>query len=235
MSIIKFLSEGAKTQHALAASFDLSGFSPFCLHPNAHAYLACYIANLFDLLESSFAEIPALQTTPSKPAQAPLPTLSKYTGDGALLLWVADTAAEFTSAYSTSIVLALRRFQQCLPARVATWEKEWHTNSLPCRARVGIAAGPVQRLKRQVDTLIPETMDYAGYPINLAVRLQDHCPEVGFMIHQPVQPQLDGLLAMRAVKPKGALDEPVYVFAEDYQHLSQKDELLASCKLKPIR
>ena len=85
-----------------------------------------------------------------------------------------------------------------------------------------------------MDTITRATVDYAGYPVNLAVRLQDQCPQVGFLIHQPVQPQLEGLRAMKAVGMKGVLDELVYAFADDYQRLSKIDDLVASCQLKPI-
>jgi hypothetical protein len=76
-------------------------------------------------------------------------------------------------------------------------------------------------------------VDYAGYCINLAVRLQDHCPAVGFIIHQPVNPKIDGLLAKEAVKMKGSMDEPVYIFEEDYKRLSPMDGLIAHLKLTP--
>jgi hypothetical protein len=72
-------------------------------------------------------------------------------------------------------------------------------------------------------SLAPEfdsPVDYAGYCINLAVRLQDHCPEIGFIVHEPVLPKLDGLIKWVAHGMKGIRSEPVLVFATDFPPMS---------------
>jgi hypothetical protein len=96
------------------------------------------------------------------------------------------------------------------------WEVEWAINRLPQRARFGIATGYVCPLKAESFILdSDEPVDYAGYCINLAVRLQDHCPEIGFIIHELVFPKLDGLVKWIAHGMKGARSEPVLVFADE--------------------
>ena len=196
----------------------MSGFSKFCLGPTAHAYLNRYIASLFDLFDDAFKDWARdFFKDTSGFTQVPRPDFSKYTGDGAILVWAKDDAKALTSEFCTSVVAALRHFQQVLPARISSWEREWHTHSLPKIARFGIAIGPVHPLETDAGPFLTETIDYAGYPINLAVRLQDHCPEVGFIIHGPLHPKLDGLVELKALKMKGSMDEPVFAFAEDYK------------------
>ena len=221
MSRIQFSPEKTAVRHAIAASFDMCGFSKFCLGPTAHAYLNRYIASLFELFDNAFEDWwrDFFKDTTGL-VQVPRPDFSKYTGDGALLLWAKDNGEELSSQFCTSVVSALRHFQQQLPAKITAWEHEWHTHSLPKTARFGIAIGPVHPLMSPAGLALldpSETVDYAGYPINLAVRLQDHCPEVGFIIHGPLHPKLDGLLQMNALKMKGSMDEPVYVFAQDFE------------------
>jgi hypothetical protein len=95
---------------------------------------------------------------------------------------------------------------------------------------LGIATGPVQPLQSSTNTLFPAVVDYAGYCINLAVRLQDHCPAIGFIVHQPLQPKLEGLVPLDAKRMKGSLDEPVYVFADDFQRYSNAAPKEAAAK-----
>jgi class 3 adenylate cyclase len=221
MNRIKFSPEPAKMRHAIAASFDMSGFSSFCNRPNSHAYLNRYMAALFDLFDVAFEDFwRDLFKDTSRLIQVPRPDFCKYTGDGALLLWVREKGEDFSNDFCTSVVAALRNFQRQLPQIVAGWEREWRASELPKIARFGISTGPVQPLvtAERLTFMDPgEVIDYAGHCINLAVRLQDHCPAVGFIVHEPVHPQLEGLAIMRALKMKGALDEPVYIFQEDYR------------------
>jgi len=51
------------------------------------------------------------------------------------------------------------------------------------------------------------------------VRLQNHCPEIGFLVHGPVHPNLPGLKKLKAVKMKGTQDEPVFAFESDLEQL----------------
>jgi class 3 adenylate cyclase len=218
MNSIRFSPEPENIRHAIAASFDMSGFSPFCRRPNAHAYLTRYLAHLFEAFDTAFQDSwrDCFKDT-SHLIQVPRPDFAKYTGDGALLLWVRDGGEEFSNEFCTSVVAALRHFQQQLPEKIAGWERQWRTDNLPKIARFGIAIGPVQPLSAPYVTILDhEIIDYAGYCINLAVRLQDHCPAVGFIVHAPVAPELEGLISLQALKMKGSLDEPVYVFKDDF-------------------
>ena len=216
MNRIEFLPDSTQVRYAIAASFDMSGFSRFCLHPNAHGYLNRYLSHLFGLFDNAFKDLGRdLWKDTSKLVQVPRPDSNKYTGDGALLLWVRDNNDDFTNELCTSVVKALRDFQMQLPIKIAEWERQWRVNDLPKSARFGIALGPVHPLEKADFLGLREVVDHAGYCINLAVRLQDHCPEVGFIVQSLLHPQLDGLRQLKALNMKGSADEAVYVFDED--------------------
>jgi class 3 adenylate cyclase len=171
----------------------------------------------------------------AKPSEIPPPDLAKYTGDGALLLWVRDNGEKFSGDFCTSVVAALRHFQLELPSKVAEWERQWKVSELPKIARVGVATGPVHPLLSKQFWSGGETVDYAGYCINLAVRLQDHCREVGFIVHYPLRPQLIGLEEFRAVKMKGSMDELVYVFYEDWRRAEARgDRAIVQSRFSPV-
>lgn len=219
MNRIDFSEKPRDVQYAVIASFDMSGFSKFCHRPVTHGVINRYLANLFRFFDDSFKDfLRDIFKDTAKFTQAPRPDFVKYTGDGALLFWVRASADDFTNELCTSIVAALRHFQQELPKKVSEWEKQWRTTDLPRQARVGICIGPIHPLHEPEGTTVfgGNLVDYAGYPINLAVRLQDHCPEVGFLVHSPLHPQLDGLVELIALKMKGVMDEPVYAFKSDF-------------------
>src|SRR5437588_4330129 len=148
MSRIHFSPEKTELKHAIVASFDMRGFSTFCRSPNAHAYLNRYIAGVFDFFDNAFQDwLRDFFKDTTNLLQIPRPTFSKYTGDGALLMWVKDSGEELTNAFCTSAVVVLRQFQQQLPAQILQWERDWKTHSLPNSARFGIAVGPVHPLE----------------------------------------------------------------------------------------
>lgn len=176
MNKIEFSSDPLPVKYAIAASFDLSGFSTFCRGPNAHAYLSRYLAAVFQSFNQVFVDfLPEIFSIDGKLTTAPRPNFLKYTGDGALMLWVRDDSSDFSAKLCTSIVLALRAFQQKLPALVQQWERDWRTIGLPRQARIGIAIGPVHPLNSPSAeyTLLEDIVDYVGYCINLAVRSLD--------------------------------------------------------------
>ena len=223
MATIQFGTGSSNGKRAVVVSFDLCGFSTFCKHPEAHAILPKFISGVFEELDAVL--IGAVQQfveglDPQK-GLAPAPSFVKYTGDGAILIWFPPENTESRHIYCTAIVAAMRRFRQRLAKIIPKWEIEWQIDHLPQPARFGIAAGLVYPL-RGPDFAFQEgeVIDYAGYCINLAVRLQDHCPEVGFIIHELVFPKLEGLMKYIAHGMKGALSEPVLMFAADFPALS---------------
>src|SRR5690348_7454757 len=105
MSRIRFSHDNTDIQHAIVASFDMRGFSTFCRGPTAHAYLNRYIASLFDFFDNAFQDwLRDFFEDTTGLIQVPRPDFSKYTGDGALLIWVKEKAQELTNPFCTSVV-----------------------------------------------------------------------------------------------------------------------------------
>ncbi len=138
------------------------------------------------------------------------------------MIWFAGTDEGFSEAFCTGLVAAMRKLQEHISERVPQWEKKWRIHSLPKGARFGIAKGLVYPLREQSVVFIPGSeLDYVGYCINLAVRLQNHCPELGFLIHSPIHPNLPELVELTALEMKGTRDEPVFAFNEDLKKVSK--------------
>lgn len=214
MASLEFDPCSTDARKAVVVSFDLCGFSTFCKHPDAHANLPKFISKIFEELDAvliGFLRGFIEDASPEK-GLAPAPEFIKYTGDGALMIWFPPENPDQRQQYCTAIVTAMRRFRQRLAEVIPKWEVEWQIDRLPQPARFGIAAGLVYPLRSPG---LGEVVDYAGYCINLAVRLQDHCPEIGFIIHELVFPKLEGLIKYTAHGMKGALSEPVLVFWKD--------------------
>jgi class 3 adenylate cyclase len=123
----------------------------------------------------------------------------KYTGDGALMIWLLQKKFKERQAFCTSVVDTMRKLQQHLSKVIPGWAIEWQVKNLPERARFGITTGLVYALRGRSSTFLPGPVeDYAGYCINLAVRLQNHCSEISFLIHEPVLPRIQGLIKLIA-------------------------------------
>jgi class 3 adenylate cyclase len=92
---------------------------------------------------------------------------------------------------------------------------------LPKRVRVGIATGIVYALRPpHALIMFTEPCDYVGYCINLAVRLQNHTSDLGFLVHGDLHPELQGMDLYEAVKMKGSQTEPVALFRDDVNRVS---------------
>src|ERR1017187_9112806 len=218
MAYIQFSSRHSTGESAVVVSFDLCGFSDFCNQADAYAVLPKFVAALFDEVDKFFlgwldADVLAMDFENDKLSP---PDFIKYTGDGALMIWLLPENAQRRQAYCTAIVKVMHKLQKRFFEVIPQWEIEWQVHRLPSRARFGIAKGLVYPLRRKSSTIIDgEIIDYAGYCINLAVRLQNHCPEIGFIIHELVFPKLEGLFKYIAHGMKGARQEPVLVFVSD--------------------
>lgn len=208
MANLQFDANSTKARRAVVVSFDLCGFSTFCKHPEAHAILPKFISGVFEQFNAVLRKFFQQHMDPD---------FIKYTGDGAIIIWFLAEDSEERQVYCTAIVAAMRKFQSRLTEIIPKWEIDWQIDRLPQPARFGIATGLVYPLR------CPDTgkeIDYAGYCINLAVRLQDHFPEVGFVIHELVFPKLEGLMKYIAHGMKGTLSEPVLIFYTDFPAVS---------------
>lgn len=222
MSKVNFEPLKSEPKEAIVVSFDLSGFSAFCNHPNAHVVIPRFVSILFEELNRFFMGVIEDLFTSDRSSNGKLqePNFIKYTGDGAIMIWLANESGEFSDQFCTDLVIAMRALQTRIATIVPEWEKKWRVVGLPKRARFGISAGLVYALREPGSVIIKyPPSDYVGYCINLAVRLQDHCREVGFLVHETMHPNIPGLVRLEALGMKGTQVEPVLAFEPDLKNV----------------
>ena len=224
MSKINFEDAKSEPKEAIVVSFDLSGFSAFCNHPNAHVVIPRFISNLLEELNRFFMGVieDLIASGRSNNGKLQEPNFIKYTGDGAIMIWLANDSGEFSDQFCTDLVTAMRALQTRIEMLVPEWEKKWRVSGLPKRARFGISTGLVYALREPSNGgfFINAPSDYVGYCINLAVRLQDHCKELGFLVHEMLHPKIDGIVHLEAIGMRGTQAEPVLAFAIDRKNVS---------------
>jgi class 3 adenylate cyclase len=222
MPKVNFESLKSEPKEAIVVSFDLSGFSAFCNHPNAHVVIPRFVSDLFEELNRFFMGVieDLFASGRSNNGKLQEPNFIKYTGDGAIMIWLANDSGEFSDQFCTDLVIAMRALQTRIAIIVPEWEKKWRVVGLPRRARFGISAGLVYALREPSSGIFQNSpADYVGYCINLAVRLQDHCREVGFLVHETVHPNISGLVRLEALGMKGTQVEPVLAFETDLKNV----------------
>lgn len=217
MPRLEFSAHESTVHKAIVVSLDLVGFSNFCNQPEASTAVPRLTKHFFDLLNKFFAkEDDSLIIKTIEPGKLAAPDFIKFTGDGALMFWIRDKQEDFQQEFCNLVVKSMRDFQIKLAGELPECEKKWRVHKLPNRVRVGIATGTIYALRPpHTFTTWTEPCDFVGYFINLAVRLQNHCPELGFLVHGDLHPELPGMDLYAAVKMKGTQTEPVALFRED--------------------
>jgi len=151
----------AKEVEAIAAVFDLFGFTKFCSHSDPHLavpqFLNRFLGWLFEELKQGvfikkYKEGVMLYTD--------LPFLAKFLGDGVLFLWntkgMSDTAI-------CNVVTSL--WNACCKYEMIFYPKiKWAVTKPPSILRCGIARGKVFS--------VGNGEDYVGSCVNIASRLQ---------------------------------------------------------------
>jgi len=217
MPPLKFSAHESSVHKAIIVSLDLVGFSNFCNQPEASTAVPRLTKHFFDLLNDFFADDDELSPLVLiKSGKLAAPSFIKFTGDGALIFWVREKQEDFPQDFCNLVVKSMRDFQIKLASELPTCEKKWRIHNLPKRVRVGIATGVVYALRPPHSfRIFTPPCDYVGYCINLAVRLQGHCSELGFLVHGDLHPELLGMDLYAADKMKGSQTEPVALFRED--------------------
>lgn len=163
------LSYEARRFDAVAAIFDLAGFTSFSNQRDPHlavpTYLGRFLDWLFTTLKSSLSK---REDSAQVLLWAPLPNFAKFLGDGVLLIWDVSSSPHFRNkrerdrgvgniiAALYEVTLAYRT--QFLP------EVQAKFNRPPQVLRCGIATGDI--------LAIGNGTDFAGQLINVASRLQ---------------------------------------------------------------
>lgn len=145
---------------ALAAIFDLEGFTPFCNQTDPHLVVPKYLKAFLNWIFKGIFEGLIKKENDDEVVLAPLPFYAKFLGDGILFLWKVKglSIEEKASLVSTLFEICVdyqNRFYPDIRKRVS---------KAPSVLRCGIARGLI--------TPIGDNKDYVGFCINLAARLQ---------------------------------------------------------------
>jgi class 3 adenylate cyclase len=228
MIIEPFNTKGVPGTEAIVVSFDLEGFSRFFMQQDVHLYVPDYLNTIFDAIHSIFR--------PARPYWLPeeaknwlgiarQPDFVKFTGDGGIYIWIASNENEpIPLSFKVSLITDLWILKNSFGIVTKKVQNLVPLAELPARIRFGVARGTVYGLKRG---LTNETADYVGFCINLAVRLQNYCREIGFIASARMG--IDETIAAKAswskataTKLKGLGREIVFVDKDEFENLSDE-------------
>jgi class 3 adenylate cyclase len=217
------ISRDGENSQALAAFFDLDGFTNFCNQVDSHLvipeFMTRYLNWLFKALADEFRESEDAATVR---LWGCLPFYAKFLGDGILFLWetdrcgglpgkvnIAQSLLSITSAYVTCFLSDIRK-AVCKP---------------PPRLRCGIALGQI--------ISIGGGADYVGSCINVAARLQK-LSNLSFAISRrgfdlSDSPDAEGSLRSFLVLKRTAIrsigfNELVYIRKDEFAALNASDK-----------
>lgn len=207
---------------ALAAVFDLSGFTNFCSQIDPHLsvpeYLSRFLNWLFDDIKKQFVEKSYKE---GKKLWAELPFLAKFLGDGVLFLWDTEETDEI-GICNTAALLG----DTCLGYETNFYPKiKKVVAKAPKTLRCGIARGSAFS--------VGNGQDYVGPCINVASRLQKLSPlkfcasRRGFdfdkYMHKDTRPDY----VVKSVSLPGiGENELVWIFKQEFDGLPEKEKRL---------
>ena len=207
---------------AIAAVFDLAGFTRFCNHVDPHLAVPKFLGSFLDWL---FNEVKTGLTSKNygdrKVLWTELPFLAKFLGDGILLLW---NTRGMSDTLICKVVTTL--YEICADYRKCFYpEMRMVVDKPPAALRCGLARGRVFS--------VGNGRDYIGHCINAAARLQKlslltFCfPNRGFNIQQCIDAKYLGLFVQKRVSVRGVGEnETVWVVQEEYDKLPEKIKAL---------
>jgi class 3 adenylate cyclase len=208
----------SKEEEAIAAIFDLTGFTNFCTQADAYLAIPRF---LNDFLNWFFNRISQSLTVENDGFHsmfwADLPVMVKFLGDGLLVLWHAHT---MTEAQICRLVGTL--YKVCYAYRTDFFPNMKMTiNKPPVVLRCGVARGKVYS--------IGNGHDYVGHCINNASRLSHlnpltFCfPHHGFHVREFMPDNYARLFVPKYVALRGiGENELIWVVKEEFDRLPDK-------------
>jgi class 3 adenylate cyclase len=207
--------EGKYVQ-ALAAFYDLEGFTSFCNQVDSHLVIPEFLKQFIDWLFLSLArEAKQSEQEGRIVTWGTLPFYIKFLGDGILFLWDTDLSHHPTDIGNivTNLYLVARGYQgDFLP------DARRHFSHPPSRLRCGVARGQI--------ITVGNGEDYVGSCINIAARLQKlsqltfAVSRRGIDLGRAWTTADFGKLALKAVDLRGiGPGELVYVAAKEFEDL----------------
>jgi len=214
------ISTPCQEREAIAAVFDLTGFTKFCNQVDSYLAIPRF---LNDFLEWFFTSIRKELTEENYQKHtsfwAELPVLVKFLGDGLLLIW---NARNMTEAQICRIVTAL--YNICHRYRHEFYsEISMVVNKPPTVLRCGVARGKV--------FTVGDSKDYVGHCINNASRLSQlgslsFCfPHRGFQVRDHMPDEYSRIFIPKYLSVRGVGDnELVWVVKDEFERLPEKSK-----------
>jgi class 3 adenylate cyclase len=217
------LKTASKSIHAVAAVFDLEGFTNFCKQIDPHLAVPAYLGKFVPwLMEQLKAE--AIKDSGKEGATLwhPLPFFTKFTGDGLLILW--DTEGLSSFKIRNLIISALqicRNYSTRIHKEIKNIVAE-----PPAILRCGVARGTVFS--------VGDNADYVGSCINMAARIQK-LPNLQFAFNrrgfdleaEPVNPHLTENFVIKKVSIRGiGSGELIGILKKDWDRLKPAEQRL---------
>lgn len=216
------VSSPSREVEAIAAVFDLSGFTDFCRQVDPHlavpTYLSRFLGWLFDEIKQSFVQ---KNYKEGRRLWTELPFLAKFLGDGVLFLW---DARNMSGVAICNLVGLLHNICVIYAAEFYP-DIRTQVSEAPKVLRCGIARGKVFS--------VGNGQDYVGPCINIASRLQKlsnftFCfSHRGFDIDTDMDESIRQEFVKKCIEIKGiGENEIVVVIKEEFNNLSKEEKKL---------
>jgi class 3 adenylate cyclase len=214
------ISAPCREREAVAAVFDLTGFTVFCNQVDSYLAIPRFLNDFLDwffsnirnrITEEDLGDQSALWTG--------LPILVKFLGDGLLVLWDAQRMTE-----EQVCRLAGTLYEVCRAYRTEFYPRmSMVVNKPPALLRCGVARGKVYSIGNE--------KDYVGHCINNASRLSHlgsltFCfPHRGFQVREHMPAAYRRVFIPKYVSIRGVGEnELVWVVAEEYNRMPVKSQ-----------
>ncbi len=213
------ISAPCREKEAIAAVFDLNGFTAFCNQVDSYLAIPRF---LNDFLEWFFSNVRQRITERDLGDRSALwtglPVLVKFLGDGLLVLWDAQKMTE-----EQICRLAGTLYEICHAYRAEFYPRmSGVVNKPPAILRCGVARGKVYS--------IGNDKDYVGHCINNASRLSHlgsltFCfPHRGFQVREHMPAAYRHIFVPKYVSIRGVGEnELVWVVSDEYNRLPEKN------------
>lgn len=207
---------------ALAAVFDLSGFTTFCGQTDPHLSMPDFLQRFLDWLFGEIKkELSQRRFRQGVMLRADLPFFAKFTGDGVLFLWNTEN---MEMKNICNILVALRNVSNRYSNIFVPVTKK-DLSDIPKSLRCGAARGIV--------CTVGNGEDYVGSCINIASRLQK-LSSLQFCFLKKGIDYEDGMVketacnyAVKSVKIRGVgRNELVVIRIPDFEKLGKRDRAI---------
>jgi hypothetical protein len=218
------ISKHSSRTEAIAAIFDLSGFTKFCSQNDPHLCVPDYLSNFLTWLFNKIKEETVNETYPAgKTLWCDLPFMAKFLGDGVLFLW--DTG-DMDNSSICNVVVSLGNICDSYKNDFLSTIKQVVADP-PDILRCGIARGSVFS--------VGDAQDYVGPCINIAARLQKFSTltfcvdKKGFDFNKYMDNELFKKYILKSIPIRGIRNqELVWVRKEEFANLPPEELKLFS-------